>query len=290
MDWDNARVFLAIYRRGTLRGAASELQIDQATAGRRLAALEEALDARLFLRTPKRYMPTPAGEMAFRAAEQMETGAHVLQRRMQGLDERLEGTVSLACTDSVASVFLIPALRAVRQRHPGITVRMLVSTKLSNLTRREADLAIRPVRPEAPDLITRHLGQRTIGLYAAREYIDARGQPIAGTGLAGHDIVVYDSSVGGTRRDVLCGEPVEGARVTLETNTTMLLAQAVAAGLGIGEIPTHLSQRFPSLVRVLPERANPYDIWLVMHGDLRHAARVRAVADAVVEAFEHEDS
>ncbi len=290
MDWDNARVFLAIYRRGTLRGAASELQIDQATAGRRLAALEEALEARLFLRTPKRYLPTPAGEMAFRAAEQMEVGAHALQRGMQGLDERLEGTVSLACTDSVASVFLVPALGALRRRHPGITVRMLVSTQLSNLTRREADLAIRPVRPEAPDLITRHLGQRTIGLYAAREYIDARGQPEVGTGLTGHDIVVYDSSVGGTRRDALCGEPAERARVALETNTTMLLAQAVAEGLGIGEVPTHLAQRFPSLVRVLPACAKPYDIWLVMHGDLKHAARVRAVADAVVEAFEQEEA
>ena len=288
MDWDDARVFLAIYRRGTLRGAASELRIDQATAGRRLAALEEALDARLFLRTPKRYVPTPAGEMAFRAVEQMEVGAHALQRRMQGLDERLEGTVSLACTDSVASVFLVPALRELRRRHPGITVRMLVSTQLSNLTRREADLAVRPVRPEAPDLIARHLGRRTIGLYAAREYIDACGQPEAGTGLAGHDIVVYDSSVGGTRRDALCGEPAENARVALETSTALLLAQAVAEGLGIGEIPTHLAQRFPSLVRVWPERAKPYDIWLVMHGDLRHAARVRVVADAIVEAFERE--
>src|SRR5258708_16917826 len=96
MDGDNARFFPAISRRGTLRGGAAELRIDQATAGRRLAALEEALDARLFLRTPKRYVPTPAGETAFRAAEQMEAGAHALQRRMQGLDARLEGAVSLA--------------------------------------------------------------------------------------------------------------------------------------------------------------------------------------------------
>jgi DNA-binding transcriptional LysR family regulator len=290
MDWDNARVFLAIYRRGTLRGAAAELQMDQATAGRRLAALEEALDARLFLRTPKRYVPTPAGETAFRAAEQMEAGAHALQRRMQGLDERLEGTVSLACTDSVATVFLMPALGALRRRHPGITVRMVASTQLSNLTRREADLAVRPVRPDAPDLIVRHLGQRAVGLYATREYLDARGLPEAGTGLAGHDIVVYESTVGGTRRDVLCGEPAEGAHVALETNTGMMLTQAVAAGLGIGEIPTHLARRFPSLVRVWPERSEPYDMWLVMHGDLKRTARVRAVADAVVEAFEREEA
>jgi DNA-binding transcriptional LysR family regulator len=221
MDWDNARVFLAIYRRGTLRGAAAELQIDQATAGRRLAALEEALDARLFLRTPKRYVPTPAGDMALRAAERTEAGALALQRRMQGLDDRLEGTVSLACTNVVATVFLMPALSALRRRHPGLMVRMIASTQLSDLTRREADLAVRPVRPDAPDLIVRHLGQRAVGLCASREYLDVRGVPEAGTGLAGHDIVVYDSSIGGTRRDVLCGEPAGGAHVALAINTGM---------------------------------------------------------------------
>ena len=289
MDWDNARVFLAIYRRGTLRGAAAELQIDQATAGRRLTALEEALEARLFLRTPKRYVPTPAGEMAFRAAEQMEAGAHALQRRMQGLDERLEGTVSLACTDSVASVFLLPALGELRRRHPGITVRMVASTRLSNLTRREADLAVRSVRPEAPDLIARHLGHRMLGLFATREYLDARGLPEVGTGLAGQDVVVYDSSFGNGSRDRLCGESFERAHVALETNTGLMLTQAVAAGLGIGEIPTHLARRFPALVRVWPERTERYDMWLVMHGDLNRTARVRVVADVVVEAFEREE-
>ena len=290
MDWDNARVFLAIYRRGTLRGAAAELQIDQATAGRRLAALEEALDARLFLRTPKRYVPTPAGEMAFRAAEQMEAGADALQRRMQGLDERLEGTVSLACTDSVATVLLMPALGELHRRHPGITVRMVTSTQLSNLTRREADLAVRSVRPEAPDLIARHLGQRTLGLYASREYLAARGVLEAGTAFAGHDIVVYDRDLGDFRRTVLCGETAEAAHVALEVNTGLMLAHAVAAGVGLGEIPTHLARRFPGLVRVWPERAEPYEMWLVMHGDLHRTARVRAVADAVVAAFSREEA
>jgi NAD(P)H-dependent flavin oxidoreductase YrpB (nitropropane dioxygenase family) len=105
-------------------------------------------------------VPTPAGEIAFRAAEQMETGAHALQRRMQGLDERLEGAVSLACTDSVATVFLMPALGALRRRHPGIMVRMVASTQLSNLTRREADLAVRAVLPEAPNLLVHHSNAR----------------------------------------------------------------------------------------------------------------------------------
>ncbi len=285
MDWDNARVFLAIYRRGTLRGAAAELQIDQATAGRRLAALETALDARLFLRTPKRYVPTPAGELALLAAEQMEAGALALQRQMQGVDERPEGLVSLACTDTIATVFLMPALVALRRRHPGVVVRLIASTQLSNLTRREADLAVRSVRPEAPDLIARHLGERAVGLYASTDYLAQRGMPEPGNGLAGHDIVVYERGIRGASHEQLCQEPTYAARAVLEVNSGMMLGHAVAAGLGIGELPTHLAALFPSLRRIWPDRTDPYDMWLVMHGDLHRTARVRAAADAVVEAF-----
>jgi DNA-binding transcriptional LysR family regulator len=165
---------------------------------------------------------------------------------------------------------------------------MVASTRLSNLTRREADLAVRSVRPEAPDLIARHLGHRMLGLFATREYLDAHGLPEVGTGLAGQDVVVYDGSFGGNR-DRLCGESFERAHVALETNTGLMLTQAVAAGLGIGEIPTHLARRFPALVRVWPERAERYDMWLVMHGDLHRTARVRVVADVVVEAFGREE-
>jgi DNA-binding transcriptional LysR family regulator len=285
MDWDNARVFLAIYRQRTLRSAAAELGMDQATAGRRLAALERALQARLFLRTPRGYVPTPAGEQAFRAAQQMESGADELVRRMQGLDERLEGSVSIACTDTVATVFLMPALRKLHQQHPDIEVRLVVSTRLSNLMRREADLAVRSVRPDNPDLIARHLGRRTLGLYAAREYLEQRGRPGQHESLAGHDLVLYPRELAPSQRDAMCGVPSAGGRVAVEANTGMMVAQAVAAGLGIGELPTHLATLFPTLERLWPDREDAYDMWLVMHGDLHRTARVRAVAAAVVEAF-----
>src|SRR5262245_28436929 len=120
MDWDNARIFLAIYRVGTLRGAAALLQIDQATAGRRLAALESSLDARLFLRTPGGYVPTAAGELAFAAAERMEQAADQLQRQMQGLDHRLSGVVRVATSETVASYYIMEAVRRVHAQHPDI--------------------------------------------------------------------------------------------------------------------------------------------------------------------------
>ncbi|CAB3729836.1 MULTISPECIES: LysR family transcriptional regulator [Achromobacter] len=286
MDWDNARIFLAIYRIGTLRGAAALLQIDQATAGRRLAALESSLDARLFLRTPGGYVPTAAGELAFAAAERMEQAADQLQRQMQGLDHRLSGVVRVAASETVASYFIMEAIRRVHVHHPDIRVVLSASIQISNLTRREADLAIRNVKPDNPDLIQRHLARKEVGLYASRSYLAQHGEPKPGTAFAGHALVTYQQSVLPGWSDTFCGEPTGNGHIAVELNSGMMIIDAVAAGLGIGELPTHMAPAYPELVRIWPTRSEPYDLWLVMHGDLNRTARVRAVADAIVDVFE----
>lgn len=282
MDWDNTRIFLGIYRAGTLRGAAAQLGIDQATAGRRLAALEAALNAKLFLRTPSGYVPTPAGEAAARSAEKMEQAAHQLQREMQGTDNRLAGVVRVATTDTMAQHFVIDAVQALHQQHPDIRIQLLVTTSVSSLTRREADLAIRTVRPTEPDLVSRHLARRASGLYASKKYLKQHGAPAQADGLAGHDIVRFHAAVMTRQETHLAGMPISGARVTMEVNTGLALQQAVRAGLGIGELPVHMADGDPQLVRLLPDKVHQYDVYLVMHGDLHRSARVRAVADAIV--------
>lgn len=284
MDWDDARIFLAIYRAGTLRGAAAQLGIDQATAGRRLAAMEGALNARLFLRTPSGYVPTPAGELAARPAGKMEQAAHQLEREMQGIDNRLSGTVRVATTDTMARYFVMDAIRALHAQHPEIRVALHVTTAVTNLTRREADLAVRTLKPTDPDLVSRHLARRTSGLYASRAYLAARGMPLAADGLAGHDLVTYHASVAPRQATHVAGVPVAGARVALEANTGLMLMEAACAGIGIAELPVHLADADPRLVRIFPDRAHAYDMYLVMHGDLHRSARVRAVADAIVAA------
>ena len=288
MDWDNARIFLAIYRVGTLRGAAALLQIDQATAGRRLAALESSLDARLFLRTPGGYVPTAAGELAFAAAERMEQAADQLQRQMQGLDHRLSGGVRVATSETVASYYVLEAVRRVHAHHPDIRVTLSTAIQLSNLTRREADLAIRNIRPDNPDLIYRHLARKEVGLYASRTYLEAHGEPRLGTAFAGHALVTYQQAVLPGWSDTFCGEPTGNGRIGVELNSGMMIIEAVVAGLGIGLVPIHMAPLYPDLVRIWPTRSEPYDLWLVMHGDLNRTARVRAVADAIVEVFEED--
>lgn len=288
MDWDNARMFLAVYRQGTLRGAAEVLQVDPATVGRRLAALEQSLAAKLFLRKPSGYVSTPAGELAFQAAERMEQAANQLQRQMQGIDERLCGTVRVACTDTIAVFYLIDAFRDLRVRHPGIRLQLSASTRLTNLTRREADLAVRTARPDDPDLVVRHLARGAYGLYASRMYLAERGEPVPGTALAGHDVVMYQFANSAYPKGYVSDEPAANATVALEVNSGLMMLHALRAGMGIGQMSTYIGDADPTLDRVWPERSKPYDFWLVLHGDLNRTARVRAVVDTVVAAFASE--
>lgn len=286
MDWDNARIFLAIYRAGTLRAAAARLDIDQATVGRRLAALEKSLGARLFLRTPSGYVATPAGELAVSAGEAMERAADQFQRKMQGIDTRLSGSVRVTTSDTMAHHFVIAAMQRLHLAHPDIRIILSTSTEITSLTRREADLAVRTLKPVNPDLISRRLVRRSMGLYATPGYLRQRGMPQQGTGLAGHDIVVYQAAVAPRHREKICGEPVTHARVALEVNSGMALLHAARLGMGVTELPCHMADADPELVRIWPGVEDQYDVWLVMHSDLSRSARVRAAADAIIATFE----
>jgi DNA-binding transcriptional LysR family regulator len=286
MDWDDARIFLAVYRGGTLRAAASLLHVDQATVGRRLRALEASLDARLFLHTPRGYVPTRAGELAVPAAEAMERAADQLERLTQGTDERVSGTVRVTTSETIARAFMIPAIQRVHTAHPDLRVILTTSTQLSNMTRREADIAVRNVRPDNPDLISRRLGRLEVGLYASKRYLKDHGVPRRGTAFEGHSVIIYQRALFASRAEALCGEPYGNARVAMEVNAGFMMLEAASRGMGIAELSTYVADPVPQLVRVWPDCAELYDVWLVMHGDLHRTARVRAVADAIVDVFE----
>lgn len=286
MNWDDARVFLAVCRESTLRGAARVLGVDQATVGRRVSALEKTLNATLFLRTSEGYALTAVGEAALQAAEKMEHSALELQRRIQGLDDRLTGTVRVSTTDSMAVDFLIPAIARVHQRHPDVRVQLDASTHLLSLAKREADIAVRNTRPDNPDLIARRIARWPVGLFASQAYVDNHGVPAPGSAFEGHDLVVYQPYLQGNKEFTLVAEPPGRGRIVASLSSSLLVRRSIAAGLGLGEIPVYMGER-DGLVRLWPERTRPlpYDVWLVTHADLRHTAKVRAVIDEIVEVF-----
>ena len=284
MNWDDARVFLAVCRASTLRGAARILNVDQATVGRRIAALEKSLGATLFLRTSDGYALTAVGEAALKSVEKMEHSALELERQIQGLDDRLTGSVRVSTTDSLAIDFLIPAIACLHEQHPDVQVQLDASTQILSLAKREADIAVRNTRPDNPDLIARRIARWPVGLFAAQAYVDDHGVPEPGTAFEGHDLVVYQPYL---KKDLtLVSEPLTRGRIVATLSSSLLVRRSIAAGLGVGEIPVYMGER-DGLVRIWPQRVRPepYDVWLVTHADLRHTARVRAVIEQIVEAF-----
>lgn len=285
MNWDDTRIFLALCREQTLRSAARALGVDQATVGRRLASLEHALGATLFLRTSRGYSLTAAGEVAMTAALNMESSAAELQRQILGMDDRMSGVVRVTTTDSFAIDVVIPAIARLHRVQPGIEVQLQASTQMLNLSKREADIAVRTLKPENPDLIVRRVARWNSAIFASADYVQARGVPEPGTAFAGHDLVLYQPYLDNGKEVTLGSEPITHGRIAMTCTSGLLVRRALVNGLGIGEIPLPFGEA-DGLVRLWPAReCPPYDIWLVTHKDVRHTARVRAVIDAIAAAF-----
>ena len=248
MDWNDTSTFLAVYRRHSLRAAGRELGVDQATVGRRLVALESALGAKLFLRTPEGYLPTPLADEIVAAAERMEEGARDMERIARGADAEPSGTVRIATGDGLAQVFVVKALGKVRDRHPGIESELVVGREVADLSRDEADLAVRIVRPTDPALYVRQLGTITAGLYASHDYVARRGVPVRGNGFAGHTLVL--PVVPAQAPALVCGESFEKGRVALRANTMLARAHAAVEGLGLALLLEDLANGIEGLEQI----------------------------------------
>jgi DNA-binding transcriptional LysR family regulator len=281
-EWSDLRVLLEVARTGTLTAAARRLEVDNTTVGRRLAALERELGAKLFARTPDGLVLTAAGEAMRLASVEIEQAVLRAEQQALGADRKLSGQVRVATTDMLGDVVVVPALRALYERHPHIRVELLTGAAPLDIARREADVALRYVRPDRGDLVARRAGAVAWGAYAAKSYLGTRGRPARGSGLAGHDIVAHSGTMRAWRMDQLGGEALRDARVVLRANSTYMLLRAVRLGLGIGPVPCFLGRADRNLERV-PADAPPEldDLWLVVHADVQRTTRVRAVIDAI---------
>jgi DNA-binding transcriptional LysR family regulator len=288
MEWTDLRYFLAAVRGGNLSAAARELGVNYTTVGRRLDALQHGLGATLIQRTPDGLTLTRAGEAVRELCEKIEATALEIERRAAGQDRELAGTVRLTATETLAARFLIPAMAALRRRHPELEIELIPDYRLLDLSRRRADLAMRNARPADPRLVCRRVGGFAITLYASRDYLSARGIPRRGAGLAGHDLVSWTYLLPATRTQFM-GESVNDARIVFRSNNTLALVHAVAEGSGIGYIPCYLADEDPRLVRIWPE-VTPHmqKLWLVHHEDLRRTARIKLVSDAIAGALRRE--
>jgi DNA-binding transcriptional LysR family regulator len=277
MLWDDLRVFLAVHRHGSHKRAARHLGIDPTTVGRRLAALERTIGTRLFVRTPERMQATPAGHRLVPRAERMETEALDAERELLAADTRLDGSVRVTAGDAFIHYVLLPALAEFRREHPLLSVDLRADTRTLDLSRREADIAIRLSRPKEPALVARRLGEMRMSLFASETYIERRGAPRALGALASHDFIGFDASLDELPQVKWLRRALSEPRYVVRANTATAQVIACAEGVGIALLPVFVAAREPRISRLMPRLVGPSrEMWGVTHVDMRKNARVVA--------------
>lgn len=281
-DWDHLRYFLALHDAGTLSGAARAVRVEHTTVARRIDALEAALAVRLFDRFPKRWSLTAAGAALVPHARQMEDSLHGLMRAASGA-AALSGTVRVSAPPALAAYLLAPQLGSMLQRLPGIEVDLRGEARQTDLTRREADIALRFQRPAVPGLALRLLTTLGYQLYASAAYLK-RHQPDDWQFLG------YDALLEETPQQQWL-ESIRGERrYSLRSNDVGTLYQAAVAGCGVAVLPRYFSGIRRGALVAIKAHDCPVKrkLWIVMHEDVRRSAPVRAVADQLIALFNAE--
>lgn len=279
--WDDTRTFLAVARRGTLSGAASELNLGIATLSRRIERLEGALNLPLFVRQQSGYQLTEEGAGLVEKAEALEAAAAAFTSGVS-TQAQMTGKVRLATAENLATGLILPALPELRRQYPGITIELLTDITTVNLHRRDADLAVRMVKPERGNVTFRRIGSLGYGLYSSPAYVTQRDiNPDSGD---------YDTDAFITWSEKQSHLPaaqwvervLQGREPAL--TTTSLSAQVVAAkaGLGLVVLPHFLALN-AGLICIASDIGIDQSIYLVIQSDLTQSRRTRAVADFLVD-------
>jgi DNA-binding transcriptional LysR family regulator len=271
---------------GSLMGAARRLQAQQPTLSRHIAELEAQLGVPLFERTGRGVTPTAAALAIADAARQMQDGAGALARSLAKSRDATTGTVRVT-TSQVAAIWMLPPLLAqLQQAEPGIDIELVASNQLTNLLRREADIAVRMVRPQQGSLVARKLADIPIVAAAHESYLARAGTPRRPEDLLGHRLIGYDRDETIVRGFAGMGLALARERFALRTDDQVAYGRLVAAGAGIGFVARYNIDHWPGVLQVLPQLPiPPLPCWLAVHREIRGNRLVRRVYDFLAEAI-----
>jgi DNA-binding transcriptional LysR family regulator len=285
-DWALVRSFLAVLDAGSLMGAARKLRAQQPTLSRHVAELEAQLGTPLFERTGRGVTPTAAALAIADAARQMESGADSLARALAVRSEAATGTVRITTSPVAATWLLPPVLVALQAEEPGIAIELVASNQISNLLRREADIAVRMVRPAQATLVARKLADLPIVACAHASYLQRAGKLGQLTDLLQHRLIGYDRDDLLLRGFAALGFAVTRESFALRTDDQVAYGRLVAAGAGIGFVAAYNIRHWPGVVPVLPMlQIPPLPCWLAVHREIRGSRLVRRVYDYLAEAI-----
>jgi DNA-binding transcriptional LysR family regulator len=286
LDWNQLKAFLETAETGSLSAAARKLGLTQPTLSRQVAAIEQRMGVTLFERVGKAMALTPTGQDLLAHARAMGAAADALQLVASGRSKAVGGVVSVSATYAMAAYFLAPLVRQLREKEPTIAVEVIASDALSDLLRREADIAVRHVKPDQPDLIARFVREATAHFYASEDWVKVHGHPRRAEEAAHLPFVGADRSGHFLAFLRQHGLPLSEANFSCYADHSMAQWSLVRHGMGIGAMADEIARDTPGMVRVLDE-VPPirFPIWLVTHRELRTSRPIRVVFDALAKGL-----
>lgn len=287
IGWELYRSLLGVLREGSLSGAARALGIAQPTVGRHITALEETLGLVLFTRTPAGLLPTEAALALQVHAQEMETSAAALARTAASSGQGVTGVVRVTASEIVGVEVLPPIIAGLCAAYPRLKIELVLSNRTQDLLQREADIAVRMVRPAQEQLIARHIGQIELGLHATTGYLQRRGTPTSVAQLAEHSLIGFDQPTPYIRALTKSLHGLDRESFALRSDNDLAQLALIRSGAGIGFCHVALAniaaEADRQLVRVLPEHFTlQLDTWLTMHEGLRNSPSTKATFDALV--------
>jgi DNA-binding transcriptional LysR family regulator len=283
MHWDNLRHFLAVARSGSLSGAGRCLGVNPGTVSRHIEQLEQELGTRLFLREPSGYVCTSAGERLMARAEALEQEVFACQETIAS-ETAVAGRVLVTATETLASAFVSRHLAALRSAYPALRVELVRTDQTLNLSRREADIALRLARPHQLDLRARRIARLDFGLYASPAWIEQFGSPRESSDLKNCDVIDWVDERPDYPAIRWFTQATDASRIIFRANSPSDRLTAAREGIGVALGPCLVGDTDPGLVRLLPELelVGP-EVWLLVHRELADLARVRVVLDALAQ-------
>jgi DNA-binding transcriptional LysR family regulator len=283
VDWERQRAFLAVIDTGSLSAAARQLCAAQPTVRRRVEDLEAQLGVALFTRSPSGLTPTPLARELAQHARAMAIAAASLARAASAEADAASGAVRITASEVVGMEVLPSILADLREAHPGLVFELALTNRSEDLLRREADIAVRMVRPTQEALLAKRVGNITLGMHAHKRLLDAWGRPASLDEARRLPLIGYETETIGVRAIKALGLDLRPDELTFRTDNDVAQLAAIRAGLGLGICQVGLAARDPMLERVLPEVFSfDLETFVVTHEDLKDVRRVRLVFDALV--------
>ncbi|HEY2750928.1 LysR family transcriptional regulator [Phenylobacterium sp.] len=284
-DWDLFQSLHAVLEAGTLSAAAKLRGLTQPTLGRHIETLEQRLGSPLFLRSPRGLQPTDLALGLKPHLHDMSAAASAAVRDASGAADSLLGSIRITASEIVGAEVLPPMLASFRNQHPGVVIEMMLSNINDDLSRREADIAVRMTPPSQSSLVAKKVGEVSLGFYATQEYLERYGVPQILEDFDDHAMIGFDSPARGIRDVPGLNMPVSRETFSFRSDSDLAQLAATRAGFGIGVVQDAIARRY-GLVHVLPDfTLFTLGCWIVMHENLRGNRRMRLMFDHLVDGM-----